>query len=418
MDWYQELEDRLVQVAFDAASSVSDRIHHAELDLQNGGFKVVTKERLAQQDKQRIVDNVRDAIRKRVCDATKTRVRVCVGFLMKYSMHLDLVSQQIRRLPGLHDIVNFKVTASELHALRTVYNHLLARAETHDYIATTALGGVPGLLHLVESIEDHHRPEDVRQLPVFYEDIRKRFHLFPGLLWSGTEQEPDLLFDWLRQLPQGSSVLLFDTGTKGNGARRMADVVTSRMNKGVKFGPSLITVIGVVDGQDPSQEAKDTHLESMSGTIHLVIDYEHVPKMLTEDCQNLIGYGSLRNIMMLEPLSTNAVIEVVDDDGTHLGVIGAMSGASALRNVIQHHVPGTSVGDNLAKDVSWFTRALILCASMRKELGMLEAAFEFGLIDRDAMEKERRGIFEKYPKFVGSEVQRSWDFDRKKTIHK
>src|SRR5262249_9363388 len=151
--------------------------------------------------------------------------------------------------------------------------------------------------------------------PPFYDALRSKFHLFPGLNWSGTDKEKTQLFDWLAARPSGSSVLLFDTGTSGNGVRQMANLVRNRVNRTVSLGPGKVRSIGVVEGSDWSERDSNEKIEAANGTVNLLLTFERVPKMLTEDCQQLVGYTSLRREMMVKPLRSNAVVEVPDDDG-------------------------------------------------------------------------------------------------------
>lgn len=416
--WYHDLEDRLIPLAFEAANKACSHVSHVELRLENGSIKVVVLQRPTPEEQKKVATAVKRKLREHVANTKNLRIQVTRGFRMMYTMHLKARSQVPRVFQSIQKLTMFKVTASEILGLRTVYDDLIRRSTSHDFIATTALGGVPGLLHIIESIEDHYRPDDINEWSLFYEQLRSRFHLFPGLLWSDTSAEADQMFAWLQSLPPGSSVLLFDTGTDGNGVRRMSNCVRERLTTDHLFGPDQITIIGVVDGNNERQKKERVSLTHRSGQVKLTVDYHHVPKVLTEDCQHLLGYDSLRREMMYQSLRSNAVIELVSDDGQHIQAVGAMSGASALRRLIRKHPLGKPNTSEDAVDVNRFLAGMILHASLTSEWKMLQNAVEYGLIDaatanKEALDAEKRAkaVFEK-------NAFSEWDFKKKKPRRK
>lgn len=412
--WYHELEDRLVPLAFEAASKVSQNVSHVELRLENGSIKVVVSHRPTPEEQKAVAESVKRKFRGQVADTKKLRIQVTRGFRMMYTMHLKARTQAPQVFQSLQKLTIFKVTASEIVGLRTVYDDLVGRSNAHDFVATTALGGVPGLLHIVESVEDRERPEDINEWGPFYDRLRSRFHLFPGLLWSDTTAEAGQLFAWLRSLPSGCSVLLFDTGTDGNGVRRMSNVVRERLSVDEDFGPARITIIGVVDGRNERQAKERAKLRHASGQTELTVAYHHVPKVLTEDCQQLLGYDSMRQKLMFQSLRSNAVVELVTDDGGHIQTVGAMSGASALRGLIRQHPVGQSSESNDAADVNRFLAGMILHASLKSEWEMLRNAVAYGLIDEDTANKEAVGAEKRARKVFERNAFSEWDFEKKK----
>ena len=415
MMWYHELEDRLLPLAFQAASKASQNVCHVELRLENGSIKVVVFERPTAEEQKKIANAVKRKLRGQVVDTKKLRVQVTRGFRMMYTMHLRARTQAPRVFQSLQTLTMFKVAASELLGLQTVYDDLIRRSITHDFVATTALGGVPGLLHIIESIEDRERPEDINEWGQFYECLRSRFHLFPGLLWSGTSAEADQLFAWLQSLPSGCSVLLFDTGTDGNGVRRMSNCVKDRLSESQGFGPTRITIIGVVDGHNNRQNTERSKIKHANGQTEITVDYHHVPTVLTEDCQQLLGYDSIRQQMMFQSLHSNAVIELVADDGQHIQTVGAMSGASALRRLIRQHPNGSGIATEDAVHVNRFLAGMILHASMKSEWQMLQNAVEYGLIDVDTANKEAVGAEKRAKAVFEKSAFSEWDFGKKRS---
>ncbi len=412
--WYHELEDRLLPLAFDAACEASPNVRHVELRLENGSVKVVVSERPTVDEQQKVAESVKTKLQDHVADATALRVQVTRGFRYMFTMHLKTKTQTPKKHPSLQHLTMFKVAVSEVMGLRTVYDDLVRHSNSHDFVATTALGGVPGLLHIIEAIDERDRPDDVDEQPAFFERMRQRFHLFPGLLWSETSSEADLLFGWLQSLPAGCSVLMFDTGTDGSGVRRISNCIQERMTPNVPFSPALLSIIGVVDGVNERQKIERVVFDHTNGRTTMAVEYQHVPNVLTEDCQQLLGYDSIRRQMMFQSLHSNAVIELVDDEGQHIQTIAAMSGASALRRLIRLHSIGRSSGSNDAVHTNRFLAGMILRASQKSEWLMLANAVEYGLIDFATAKTEAINAEKRAKAIFESNSFSEWDFDEKK----
>jgi hypothetical protein len=412
--WYHELEDQLVPVAYEAACGVCDHVHHAELRLENGGIYVIVERRPTEQECQTVASAVRQALAGRVADPERLKVLVRRGFRLMYTSHLRSASQAPKHLAGLQLATRFTIRLSEITGLRSVYDDLVHLAAEHDFVATTALGGVPGLLHLLESAEKNDKPEDYTDWGPFYDTLRAKYHLFPGLLWSGTDQEADLIFGWMKTLHPGSSLLFFDTGSVGNGARRFLKVVKERCGERSPLGLSRITILGVVDGQHPSQKGEDTLLDHGNGQTRVILNYRHVPRVLSEDCQELLGFESARREMMYRSANASAVIEVVSDSGEHIQSLAAMSGASAVRRLIREHAFPDPGEQEDAEDATRFLGGLILCNGVRQEWRMVQNAVEFGLIDPVRGRAEAEAADRRAKESFERNLISHWDFVTKK----
>lgn len=318
------------------------------------------------------------------------------------------------RLSSLQSATRFTISVPEIVGLGDTYNKLVHLASDHDFVATTALGGVPGLLHLIEKVEQNERPEDSSEWGALYDRLRAKFHLFPGLNWSGTDRESGLLYKWITSLPTGSTLLLFDTGSVGNGARRFHNVILDRCGKESSLGLSRIRILGVVDGEHPSQKPEDTALAQATGRTRVFLDYYHVPRMLSEDCQELLGFVSVRPKMMYRSADASAVFEVVSQSGEHIQSLASMSGASVLRRLLLDHrfpEPGDQEG---VEDRMRFVGGLILSYGVREELNMLQNALEFGLIDEARATREARAADARAKATFEKDLIQHWDFVSKK----
>jgi hypothetical protein len=418
MEWYHQLEQEVVPLAFKAAAAISAKIKYAQLELENGSLSLVIPfhERLAPADWAAVQQAVRSAVARVVADPARLTIRLRPEVRYFYTRHLEGARQTPNVFGSLHDIPRFTIPSSAIVGLRRTYDLLFTEAEAADYVATTALGGIPALTYLVRRLEDEQRPGDQNEWPPFYDSLRSKFHLFPGLNWSGTDKEKTQLFDWLAARPSGSSVLLFDTGTSGNGVRQMANLVRNRVNKAVHFGPGVVRIIGVVDGSDSSQRDSNEKIEAANRTVNLLLTFERVPKMLTEDCQELVGYTSLRREMMVKPLRANAVVEVTDDDGRLLFSCGALGADSLLRSVVQMRRSDPTTDEGRAALMNQVISFAVAHFSIGKEYAMLQNAFESGLIDEKTAAAIKDRMVEKYRESMAG-MPPQWDFDEKEMRH-
>lgn len=402
MEWYQELESRVVPPARAAARATSNKVKNVGLELENGSLAVSIAfgERLSPEDKKAISEAIRNSFAHLVADAQRLKIRFRWESRFYFTVHFDIAGQSPAIHGELHRFTRFTIPASALFGLRRAYGVLFNQSQQFDYTATTALGGIPALLYLVTQIEETDRPLDPNERNDFYEELRKRFHLLPGLNWSGTNREKDVLFDWLANLPPGASALLFDTGTKGNSIRQMANLIRHRLSENRPFGPTSVRIIGIVDGHDPSQRPSEEVVETARGPVRLSVCYEHVPRMLTEDCQQLIGYSAIRKEVAANPVRANAVMEIVDDDGHRIYSCGALSASSLIRSVTEK-ASNTRPRDATVSE--FLNRAICFAVSyfsIGKEFEMLQNAHEYGLLDDDTAQSLEGDLERKYRQTV------------------
>jgi hypothetical protein len=293
--WYHDLENQIVPVAYTTARAVCDHVERVDLRLENGALHVVVEHRPTDQERISIIAAVKHALFCRVADPQRLNLIVSRGFRLLYTSHLHTTASAPKKL-YLQSITRFTIRLSEVIALRDIYTELVRLADSHDFVATVALGGIPGLVHLVENAERREKPEDHADLVPFYDRLRAKY-LCAGLLWSGTDREADAFFAWMKTIPSGSSLLLFDTGTVGNRVRRLFNVITERWENETELGLRRVTILGVVDGQVTSQRIEQKRVHAGEETA-LLLTYHHVPRVLSEDCQELLGFESSRQLAM------------------------------------------------------------------------------------------------------------------------
>lgn len=127
-----------------------------------------------------------------------------------------------------------------------------------------------------------------------------------------------------------------------------------------------------------------------------------------------LGYDSLRREMMFQSLRSNAVIELVSDDGQHIQAVGAMSGASALRRLVRQYPIGKPNASDDAVDVNRFLAGMILHAGLKSEWQMLQNAVEYGLIDVTTANTEALGAEKRSKAVFENNAFTECDFKKKK----
>ena len=199
MEWYSTLEQKIVPLAYKAAQAISSKVKCAQVEFENGSVSLIVPfgERVDNSQREAICRAVRSSLSKVVSDPARLKIRLRPEFRYHYTRHLENTRQAPNVVGTLHNSLQFTIPASAIVGMRHVYNLLFTQSKTHDFVATTALGGIPALTFLVRRLEDEERPSDQNEWGRFYSGLRDKYHLFAGLNWSETHHEQDLLFSWL-----------------------------------------------------------------------------------------------------------------------------------------------------------------------------------------------------------------------------
>lgn len=117
-------------------------------------------------------------------------------------------------------VITFDLRLPHLFAFRDAEASVGARTEGALKVVTFALGGVSTMSRLsmceFESLVFNH----VRDGAAAADLVREKYHLFPSLNWRFNGIKPAFI-NWVRDIPSDGRVLIFDTGTEGNGAREV-----------------------------------------------------------------------------------------------------------------------------------------------------------------------------------------------------
>jgi hypothetical protein len=145
--------------------------------------------------------------------------------------------------------------------------------------------------------------------------MQQKYHVFPGLLRKMESPSPEQIFSsWLDSLSKPIRMLVFDTGTKGNGVREVFEILRAYAATRDESPFSHVSVLGIVDGHCEAQKLDYPPVFNRHGMqIDVGISYHHVDKVLTEDCAALAGYEALRTDGVVKPVSVSAVLKLLDN---------------------------------------------------------------------------------------------------------
>ncbi|NLX97808.1 MAG: hypothetical protein GXY83_16720 [Rhodopirellula sp.] len=417
MKWMNRLEEALLPPMFQAASEVCDRVRHVELDLVNQNVLVVPVERQNSESRRRIEQAIDATGRRILPTVTDWPVWVPPPPQYTFTTHLYTGPRLHRPFGQPEHLFVFDIEMQELLGLREGESTLAEMAREHKYVATFALGGASALARLSMAEWDEAMPANPFEAPAVLDQFAKRFHLLPGLGWSNTDAEERQFISWLAGLEVGTSLFMFDTGSKGNGPRAAANAIRNAAATGQPIGPARIRIVGLVDDRDPAQERVEEDHDTPVGRTRLTVEYIHVPRLLSEDCQVLLGHERNRKLGYILPLRNAAIFRVFDDTGHRISVV-ASSGASDVFRALMTNAPAApAVTSEPLTDAR--ERAMVKYIhdyTRRGELNDLQVAFEWGLLIREQYENEYRGTLARYQASLKNYPNRKWDFAKKLVI--
>jgi hypothetical protein len=417
MQWYYDLEKRLIPDFFTAATSVVPEVGLVELELLNGHVQVFIPRKITRAERKGIESAIEDRGRRLMPDVPEWPVFVPPPRPYTYRSHLDPSPMVLLPFKNPDSIVVFDISVDHILSLRNAERLITDQSPQFTYTVAFALGGVSILERVSGNAFEVVRPLDPRQTPAAMDNFSNRFHLFPGLLWSHTDCEPKILSDWLASIPRGSSVFIFDTGRSGNGPRRAEKVLREKIREGVPVAPSRIHVLGIVDRPDEYQRPVDEVLTTKQGnSIHYTLGYSYVDRMLSEDCRTLLGHDSLREKGTLTPVRDSGVIRIVDNDGRPIHVIASTSTATVYSRLMHEAErglePEVRVPLSVEREKAMATRILL---DVRSDCyNQLSNACDLRLIDEKMFNNECKRVASLYEKAVATYPKERWDFEEKR----
>jgi len=419
MHWIRALDEELVSPLSEAAQEILGFPCRCELDLLNGYLRLVVTQALPPGAD----SHARQAVLARAkqlrpqfsnCGVDITRPKQA-----PYTSHLAAFPQSIRPFDITSAVTTFNLRLSHLFAFRDAEASLAARAERASHIVSFALGGVSTLTRLSLQEWDALALNPIRDGVAAIDLTRERYHLFAGLNWRFTDAAASFL-RWLRSLSVDAKMLIFDTGTAGNAARWVLNLLQEYVPAGDLAGNIDIAIVGVVDGDDPRSVPGHWKGASRNGrSCEVMIEYLRIPNVLSEDFQRLVGHKRLSKLGYLLPLRDLGVARLVDDDGR----VVQITGSDNIANVFQAYMTNAIGGparlartgrEVLTEDVERAIVEQLLETAMTAEADQLHQAHAIGLLTAQDyaqiladMPKRYEDEFAAYPSHV-------WSFEAKK----
>jgi hypothetical protein len=419
MAWYTAIEEELLPTLRQAANSVSENISFVELDYVNADIRVITTHRVEPQERARI----EEAIRERLGDCglnTDCPIHVTRPAQLPFTSHMTKQPHATRPLRANGNVMRFDIDVEQLLALRAAEEQLRSEAEQSTVTVAFALGGTSTLVRLSQAEFEQRRPRDSRDFPAFADQFVKRFHLFPGLGWDKKLEIPKLFGQWLESLPATDKVLIFDTGSKGNGPRAILNLLEEVIPQSQQLAVDLISIVGIVDGTDNAQQEKVIELRSAAGRKTRVgIRYLRVPRVLSEDCEMLLGYDRNRELGYLLPLRDTAVFRLVDEQGRCLQIRGTDNASQTYQELMSAAlVQPSGRGQPLTAEVEKAIVAQLIDMTGAIELHDLKGCYEMGLIGCMEFEREWAGIKARFADALARYSNAQWCFSSKEVVRK
>jgi hypothetical protein len=395
-DWKANLESRLTSRAAPAAKDANSQVLDVELDLRNRRLRVNTAEQLPLGVKKVIRRQVLAAIEKEFRTAGKgyesLRVDIRRPHSYPYTMHSVPVLGTPRQFNSSQKVCELSIKIAELNSLRAAYEQLRTRAKESDYVATCARGGLPAINYI--AAPEHTTPQQVDSEQQINDGaelsrLRDKYNVFPGLNWKNpTIAGKKSLAHWLDGLRPGTSLLFFDTGSKGNGARRFFNfIVKTYVPNASRLAISKFTVLGVVDERTTDQKEETFELVSSSGeTSVITINYIHVDWVFTEDVALLLGYDLLVREELLQPVRGNVCAHLVDENGLSKITLGTNMASAVLNRWLKSEPPvlaKTQPAQAQSTDTSSLVVDFVRANAYDLEKAEILAAAACGLIDQE-----------------------------------
>jgi len=389
-----DLEKRLASTAAAAAKEANAKVLDVEFDLGNCVVRVNTAEQLPRQEKKVIRRQVLDAIAREFRIPEKKYESLKVDVRLRHPYPYTVHSVPIRRASSQfgagEEVHEVSIKTGELKSLREAYEQLRTRAKESTYVVTCARGGLPAINYVAapehkgqRKIDGEQERNDSEELA----ELKEKYNVFPGLNWDTPALEAKkALSKWLDRLKPGSSLLFFDTGSEGNGARRFFNfIVDEYVPKRAHPANLRFLVLGVVDESTKEQKEKTKELVSRSGEKSVItIDYIHVDWVFTEDAELLLGYDLFVHEALLQPAHGNVCAHLVDEKGRSKITLGTTA-ASAVLNLWLKSKPPLPARTRTSEAQSTETSALIaefVCANAYNlEKAEIQAAAACGLVD-------------------------------------
>ncbi len=336
-----------------------------------------------------------------------------------YTSHLAAFPQDVRPLDAPSHVITLDLRLSHLFEFRDAEAKVAARADGALRVVSFALGGVSTLTRLSMAEFESLALNPLREGVAASDLVREKYHLFPGLNWR-YKVIKERFIDWVRGIQADGRILIFDTGTHGNGAREAFRLLNERLPKGDLQADLEFEIIGIVDGNDPAS----AHLEGgdVSRNDRLFttrVDYIKIANILSEDFQRLIGYKRLSAHGYLLPLRDVGIARLINDEGR----VVQITASDNIANVFQAYMTNAVGGparlarngrEALTDDVERAMVEQVMETAMTSEVQQLHHAWVIGLISDELYTQLRDETVKRYEDEYAAYPTHVWSFEKKK----
>lgn len=300
-----------------------------------------------------------------------------------FTAHLQRPRKPVSTPSLVDGVLEFQLRVSDLVNLFGAYTQLAQRCVTASTVATFALGGLVPLQFMTRLDRSKFANEEdfIHQLS----ELKAKFHLFPGLLWTDDDSNVQLFTRWLSELDAIEHLVLFDTTFSGGAIGRLSNVVFGWAKLATRPAPVRISVIGIVD-EGRLGGAALTNVEEFVTTacgqkLQVTVDFIRASSLVAEDVNELVGYDALRPIGEIEATWSSAIVILDDDHGRTVSVLGTRSLPATFADLLVSGHHGTAPLDkNFATTSEAFGVLMCIRQAASKERDELRRAREENLL--------------------------------------
>ncbi len=419
MHWMRALDEELLPPLSEAAQKVLGPNCRCELNLCSGDLRVVASVLPSPEEARAVRQAVLTRAKELRPGLIDCGVDVKTPHVTTYTAHLAAFPQDVQPFDLPSHVITFDLRLSHLFEFRNAEAQVAARTDGALRVVSFALGGVSTLSRLSMAEFESLALNSLREGVAASDLVREKYHLFPGLNWR-YKGIKEAFVDWVRDIPADGRVLIFDTGTEGNGAREVFRLLNEHLPK-VNLRASLeFEIIGIVDGKNPASVHDEYAEASQNDQLFTTsVDYIKIANMLSEDFQRLIGYKRLGSHGYLLPLRDVGIARLVTDEGKVVQIAASDNIANVFQAYMTNAVGGperlTRKGREVLTDD--IERAMVEQAmetAMIGEIQQLNNAWVIDLISDAQFTQLRDEMVKRYEDEFAANPAHVYSFEKKK----
>jgi hypothetical protein len=419
MHWMRILDAELVPPLSEAAQKVLGPNCRCELNLLSGDLRVVAAVLPSPEQARAVRQAVLARAKQLRPRLNQCGVDVKTPHVTVYTSHLAAFPQDVRPFDAPSHVITFDLRLSHLFEFRDAEAKVGARADGALRVVSFALGGVSTLIRLSMAEFETLALNSLRDGVAASDLVREKYHLFPGLNWrcQGIKEQ---FIDWVRGIQADGRILIFDTGTHGNGAREAFRLLNERLPDSDLQADLEFEIIGIVDGDDPaSVRQEDGDVSRNDRLFTTSVDYITIANVLSEDFQRLIGYKRLSAHGYLLPLRDVGIARLINDEGRVVQITASDNIANLFQAYMTNSVGGPARlarkgREALTDEVERAMVEQVMETAMNGEVQQLHDAWVIGLIPDELYTQLRDETVKRYEDEFAAYPAHVWSFEKKK----